>query len=168
MSRSPRAKSSSGNGGFSCSYHRYRNLCFYGCMCRLRHLTAIQNNEVHLPELSYSLRRGILVAMVTEESRVQILVPLFMQKGLVYVKSVEVQSHRHGVKLEGCGSSVVKVSDHGRHVKSSSPVPLKTSRVGHRCTLNLSRAETSSRWCGVVVRRGKCQLRRRPHHLTMV
>ncbi|GFV05031.1 uncharacterized protein TNCV_222481 [Trichonephila clavipes] len=39
-------------------------------------------------------------------------------------------------------------------VTSSSPVPLKTRRVGKRCTLNLSRAETSSRWCGVVVRRG--------------
>ncbi|GFX41064.1 uncharacterized protein TNCV_2217631 [Trichonephila clavipes] len=39
-------------------------------------------------------------------------------------------------------------------VTSSSPVPLKTRRVGQRCTLNLSRAETSSRWCGVVVRRG--------------
>ncbi|GFY12320.1 uncharacterized protein TNCV_284231 [Trichonephila clavipes] len=37
---------------------------------------------------------------------------------------------------------------------SSSPVPLKTRRVGQRCTLNLSRAETYSRWCGVVVRRG--------------
>ncbi|GFU76717.1 transposon Tf2-9 polyprotein [Trichonephila clavipes] len=33
-------------------------------------------------------------------------------------------------------------------VTSSSPVPLKTRRVGQRCTLNLSRAETSSRWCG--------------------
>ncbi|GFU67812.1 uncharacterized protein TNCV_4528811 [Trichonephila clavipes] len=39
-------------------------------------------------------------------------------------------------------------------VTRSSPVPLKTRRVGQRCTLNLSRAETSSRWCGVVVRRG--------------
>ncbi|GFU68616.1 uncharacterized protein TNCV_4741381 [Trichonephila clavipes] len=39
-------------------------------------------------------------------------------------------------------------------VTSSSPVPLKTCRVGQRCTLNLSRAETSSHWCGVVVRRG--------------
>ncbi|GFT58610.1 uncharacterized protein TNCV_1250701 [Trichonephila clavipes] len=39
-------------------------------------------------------------------------------------------------------------------VTSSSPVPLKTRRVGQRCTLNLSRAETSSRWWGVVVRRG--------------
>ncbi|GFW75522.1 uncharacterized protein TNCV_4427051 [Trichonephila clavipes] len=40
-------------------------------------------------------------------------------------------------------------------VTSSSPVPLKTRRVGQRCTLNLSRAQTSSRWCGVVVRRGE-------------
>ncbi|GFW92594.1 uncharacterized protein TNCV_519111 [Trichonephila clavipes] len=54
----------------------------------------------------------------------------------------------------GCGSTVVKVSDDGRHAMSSSPVPLKTRRVGQRCTLNLLRAETSSRWCGVVVRRG--------------
>ncbi|GFY05190.1 uncharacterized protein TNCV_2206361 [Trichonephila clavipes] len=56
--------------------------------------------------------------------------------------------------MQGCGSPVVKVSNHGRHVMSSIPVPLKTRRVGQRCTLNLSRAETSSRWCGVVVRRG--------------
>ncbi|GFX14328.1 histone-lysine N-methyltransferase SETMAR [Trichonephila clavipes] len=35
-------------------------------------------------------------------------------------------------------------------VTSSSPVPLKTRRVGQRCALNLSRAETSSRWWGVV------------------
>ncbi|GFX70166.1 uncharacterized protein TNCV_4616041 [Trichonephila clavipes] len=39
-------------------------------------------------------------------------------------------------------------------VTSSGPVPLKTRRVRQRCKLNLSRAETSSRWCGVVVRRG--------------
>ncbi|GFV73879.1 uncharacterized protein TNCV_2625821 [Trichonephila clavipes] len=39
-------------------------------------------------------------------------------------------------------------------VTGSSLVPLKTRRVGQRCTLNLSRAETFSRWCGVVVRRG--------------
>ncbi|GFX81726.1 uncharacterized protein TNCV_317301 [Trichonephila clavipes] len=53
-------------------------------------------------------------------------------------------------------------------VTGSNPVPLKTRRVGQRCTLNLSRAETSSRWCGVVVWRGGCQLRCRPRHLTMV
>ncbi|GFT91295.1 uncharacterized protein TNCV_2168821 [Trichonephila clavipes] len=34
----------------------------------------------------------------------------------------------------------------------TSPVPLKTHRVGQRCTLNLSRAEISYHWCGVVVR----------------
>ncbi|GFY21376.1 uncharacterized protein TNCV_3994201 [Trichonephila clavipes] len=39
-------------------------------------------------------------------------------------------------------------------VTSSSPVPLNARRVWQRCTLNLPKAETSSRWCGVVVRRG--------------
>ncbi|GFU61154.1 uncharacterized protein TNCV_4084091 [Trichonephila clavipes] len=39
-------------------------------------------------------------------------------------------------------------------VSSSSPVPLMTHLVGQRCTLNLSRAETSSSWCCVAVRRG--------------
>ncbi|GFX04139.1 uncharacterized protein TNCV_3972881 [Trichonephila clavipes] len=39
-------------------------------------------------------------------------------------------------------------------VPSSSLIPQKTRHVGKRSTLNLSRAETSSRWCGVVVRRG--------------
>ncbi|GFX32954.1 uncharacterized protein TNCV_2136091 [Trichonephila clavipes] len=52
------------------------------------------------------------------------------------------------------GYQVVKVSNHGWHVSSSSPVPQKIRRVGQRCTLNLPRAEISSRWCGVVVRRG--------------
>ncbi|GFW57872.1 uncharacterized protein TNCV_1334811 [Trichonephila clavipes] len=51
-------------------------------------------------------------------------------------------------------------------VTSSSPVPLKILRVGERCTLNLSRAQTSSCWSGVVVKRG--QLKYRPCHLTMV
>ncbi|GFS94509.1 hypothetical protein TNCV_2015191 [Trichonephila clavipes] len=49
---------------------------------------------------------------------------------------------------------VVKESDPGRHAMSSSPIPLKTRRVGERCTLNLSRALTSSRWWSGVVRRG--------------
>ncbi|GFW51964.1 hypothetical protein TNCV_1188951 [Trichonephila clavipes] len=51
-------------------------------------------------------------------------------------------------------SQVIKVSDHGWLVTSLSPVPRKTRRVRKRCTLNLSRAQISSRWCGVVVRRG--------------
>ncbi|GFV75327.1 uncharacterized protein TNCV_1481731 [Trichonephila clavipes] len=63
------------------------------------------------------------------------------------------------------GSRVVQVSDRTCLVTSSSPVPLKTRRVGQRCTLNLSRAETSSRWCGSWER--GCQLRCRPRPLTM-
>ncbi|GFV97337.1 uncharacterized protein TNCV_2038471 [Trichonephila clavipes] len=51
-------------------------------------------------------------------------------------------------------SNVVAVAEWYRYrivaclVTSSSPVPLNTRRVGQRCTLNLSRDETSSRWCG--------------------
>ncbi|GFW33299.1 uncharacterized protein TNCV_2859761 [Trichonephila clavipes] len=54
----------------------------------------------------------------------------------------------------GRGSLAVTVSDRDWHVTSSSPIPLKTCRVGKRCTLNQSRAQISSRWCGMVVRRG--------------
>ncbi|GFW78997.1 uncharacterized protein TNCV_214301 [Trichonephila clavipes] len=88
------------------------------------------------------------------------------KQGFLTFLSLECAHFHRGVG--GCGSPVVKVSDHGRHVMSSSPVPLKTRRVGERCTLNLSRAQTFSRWGGVVVRRGECQLRFRPHHVTMV
>ncbi|GFY07515.1 hypothetical protein TNCV_1822751 [Trichonephila clavipes] len=52
------------------------------------------------------------------------------------------------LSLAGRGKEVIKASDRGWRVISSSPVPLKTRRVGKRCTLNLSRAQTSSRWCG--------------------
>ncbi|GFW95009.1 uncharacterized protein TNCV_476081 [Trichonephila clavipes] len=50
-------------------------------------------------------------------------------------------------------------------VTSSSPGPLKTRRVLERFTLNLSRAQTSSCWSDVVVKRE--QLKYRPRHLTM-
>ncbi|GFV41921.1 hypothetical protein TNCV_4140281 [Trichonephila clavipes] len=40
------------------------------------------------------------------------------------------------------------------HAMSSRPVSLRTHLVGGRCTLNLPIAQMSSRWCGVVVRRG--------------
>ncbi|GFU93789.1 hypothetical protein TNCV_1660131 [Trichonephila clavipes] len=63
----------------------------------------------------------------------------------------------YDVSLPGCcgrGSLVVKVSDGGWHVTSSSTVPLKARRVGEGCTLNLLRAETSSRRSDMVVRRG--------------
>ncbi|GFV84466.1 uncharacterized protein TNCV_5007281 [Trichonephila clavipes] len=55
---------------------------------------------------------------------------------------------RLSVIAGGCGSLVVKVSDHARHVMSLSPVPLKTRRVGKLCKLNLSRAQTSSHGIG--------------------
>ncbi|GFX59569.1 hypothetical protein TNCV_3053881 [Trichonephila clavipes] len=64
-------------------------------------------------------------------------------RGLSSVHLV-LKSHHSNTVQGGCGSPVVKVSDHDRHVVSSSPVPLKTRRVGQRCTLNLSRAQTSS------------------------
>ncbi|GFX54747.1 hypothetical protein TNCV_2556331 [Trichonephila clavipes] len=48
----------------------------------------------------------------------------------------------------GHSSLVVKVSDRGWLVTSSSPVPLKTRCVGERCTFNLTRAQPFSRWCG--------------------
>ncbi|GFT31989.1 hypothetical protein TNCV_3468431 [Trichonephila clavipes] len=51
-------------------------------------------------------------------------------------------------------SSAVKVSDHGRNVMSSSLEPLKTRRVGKRCTLNLLRAQVSCLWYGMVVKKG--------------
>ncbi|GFW14457.1 hypothetical protein TNCV_298771 [Trichonephila clavipes] len=62
----------------------------------------------------------------------------------------------------GCGrvSLVVRVSDRGWHETSSNSVPQKTRRVICR---ELKRPPV-----GVVVRRGGCQLRCRPHHLTMV
>ncbi|GFT61367.1 hypothetical protein TNCV_1962611 [Trichonephila clavipes] len=53
----------------------------------------------------------------------------------------------------GYGSPIVKILDHGRHVLSSSPVPLKVHRVGQRLKLNLSRGDLSD-YCGVVIRRG--------------
>ncbi|GFY21034.1 histone-lysine N-methyltransferase SETMAR [Trichonephila clavipes] len=56
--------------------------------------------------------------------------------------------------LEGFSKFIKRYRTVACFVTGSSPVPLKTRRVGQRCTLNLSRAETSSRWCGVVVRRG--------------
>ncbi|GFV17798.1 hypothetical protein TNCV_990091 [Trichonephila clavipes] len=44
--------------------------------------------------------------------------------------------------------------DRGWLVTSSGPVPLKAHRVRERCTLTLSRALTSFRWCVVAARRG--------------
>ncbi|GFT77065.1 transposable element Tc1 transposase [Trichonephila clavipes] len=57
------------------------------------------------------------------------------------------------VELQRARNPVVKVSNHGRHVMNSSPVPLTTRRVGERYTLTLPSAQTSSHCCGVAVRK---------------
>ncbi|GFW40425.1 uncharacterized protein TNCV_1019831 [Trichonephila clavipes] len=77
------------------------------------------------------------------------------------------------VNAEGDYFEVAAVTEWSRYgivaglATSSSLVPLKILPVRQQCTLNLSRAETSSRWCGVVVRRVGCQLRYRPRYWTM-
>ncbi|GFW14465.1 hypothetical protein TNCV_298851 [Trichonephila clavipes] len=68
-----------------------------------------------------------------------------LHEGLREIPSSSETDGSYKSSAPGCGSPVVKVSDHGRHVMSSSPVSLKTRRVGERCMLNLSRAETPSR-----------------------
>ncbi|GFV06629.1 hypothetical protein TNCV_2949511 [Trichonephila clavipes] len=54
----------------------------------------------------------------------------------------------------GPGNRVVKVLDRGWSCHEFKHSTIKDPHVGQRCTLNLSRAQTSSRWCGGVVRRG--------------
>ncbi|GFW18014.1 hypothetical protein TNCV_2281181 [Trichonephila clavipes] len=46
----------------------------------------------------------------------------------MHVLSAKMEGRISRYSLQGCGSPVVKVSDHGRHVMSSSPVPLRTRR----------------------------------------
>ncbi|GFW74316.1 hypothetical protein TNCV_3438691 [Trichonephila clavipes] len=54
----------------------------------------------------------------------------------------------------GLGSPVVKVKDSCPACHEFEPSTVEdTPCRGERCTLNLSTAQTSSRWCGVVVRR---------------
>ncbi|GFS62794.1 integrase catalytic domain-containing protein [Trichonephila clavipes] len=95
-----------------------------------------------------SLERAFVSKNVPEKFKSEILLNLLGEKAsnvLTYVTDDEL---------------VAAVAEWYRYrivaclVTSSSSVPLKTRREGQRCTLNLSRAETSSRWCGVVVRRG--------------
>ncbi|GFW06257.1 hypothetical protein TNCV_37321 [Trichonephila clavipes] len=78
---------------------------------------------------------------------------LFTRAAFYFVFNYKLIACHHNATVswlvEGCGNPVVKVSDHGRYVMSSGPVPLKPSTsVGVRCSLNLSRAQMSSRWCG--------------------
>ncbi|GFX43989.1 hypothetical protein TNCV_4112681 [Trichonephila clavipes] len=56
----------------------------------------------------------------------------------------------------GRGSLVVKVMDSCPECHKFEPSSAETRYVGQSCKLNMSRAETSSRWCGVKVRREEC------------
>ncbi|GFX72753.1 hypothetical protein TNCV_4063481 [Trichonephila clavipes] len=69
----------------------------------------------------------------------------------------------------------VGTSSYRYHTATYSPASVSANRRTNdtifvasmeRCTLNLSRAQMSSCWSGVVVKRG--QLKYRPRHLTMV
>ncbi|GFS57521.1 hypothetical protein TNCV_1401851 [Trichonephila clavipes] len=71
-------------------------------------------------------------------------------------------------EYSGRGSRVVKVSDRGWPCLEFEPSTTEDPTCRGAMPLNLSRAETSSRWCGVVVRRGECQLGCHPRPLTMV
>ncbi|GFV14318.1 hypothetical protein TNCV_807501 [Trichonephila clavipes] len=53
----------------------------------------------------------------------------------------------------GCDSRVVKVSDRGWPCHELEPCTTKDPPCRQRCSLNQSRAQTSSRCCGVVVTR---------------
>ncbi|GFT72636.1 uncharacterized protein TNCV_772472 [Trichonephila clavipes] len=94
--------------------------------------------------------------------RFRIAVPLKHHGlGADLIKSVEDQNLHVDVvwkfKKRGVSSAVAEWSRYRIEtglVTSSSPVPLKARRVGQRCTLNLSRDQTSFRWYIVVVRRG--------------
>ncbi|GFW55853.1 hypothetical protein TNCV_122371 [Trichonephila clavipes] len=59
---------------------------------------------------------------------------------------------------------MVKVMDLWLTCREFKPSNTYTHRVRERCTLNLSRAETSSCWCGMIVMRGRC----RPLYLSVV
>ncbi|GFX39479.1 hypothetical protein TNCV_2668411 [Trichonephila clavipes] len=52
----------------------------------------------------------------------------------------------------GGNRPVVNVSKHDRRAVSSSPVPLNTSRIRVRFSLNISGTQMSTHWFGVVVR----------------
>ncbi|GFU84410.1 RNA-directed DNA polymerase from mobile element jockey [Trichonephila clavipes] len=133
-----------------------------------------------LPGLSKLAEKVILARLNDQLEREKILIP--EQHGFRLRLSTShqllrvVEFIKEGNSKDECTTAVFldiqkafdRVSDRGLPVTSSSPVPLKTRRVGQRCTLNLLRVETFSRWCGVVVRRGRCQLRCHPRHLTMV
>ncbi|GFW19078.1 retrovirus-related Pol polyprotein from transposon 17.6 [Trichonephila clavipes] len=76
------------------------------------------------------------------------------QEGLEKLKIIFEVAKKYGleIKFKKCQFLKKKIEFLGHIVESGTIKPSPTKTL--RCTLNLSRAETSSRWCGVVVRRG--------------
>ncbi|GFW27677.1 uncharacterized protein TNCV_765591 [Trichonephila clavipes] len=105
-----------------------------------------------------SSRICIVADVASVESKIRILMPprIHQVKMKMYIKSIDAQVPHVGM-CHRCGTAVAEWYRYRTvacFVTGSRPAPLETRRVGQLCTLNLSRAETSSRWCGVVVRRG--------------
>ncbi|GFT33921.1 hypothetical protein TNCV_4384011 [Trichonephila clavipes] len=97
---------------------------------------------------AYRSSKNIIEADCGDENEVNIvaLVPTSSEVSNIMTRGIfsGTRTRTYDI-LNGRGSRMVKVSDRGWLVTSSSPVPLKTRRVRQRCTLNLSRTQTSSR-----------------------
>ncbi|GFV86196.1 uncharacterized protein TNCV_671931 [Trichonephila clavipes] len=113
------------------------------------------------------LHGGTVLELVTGQAAIRYLAHS-ATTATAFMGNVENVSTLNNAAKAGRGGLGLWSRTRSRRVINSRLVPLKTHRVGDRCALNLSRAQTSSRWCGVVVRRGGCQIRCRPRHFTMV
>ncbi|GFV67103.1 uncharacterized protein TNCV_819121 [Trichonephila clavipes] len=119
--------------------------------------------EDHIDNLILSMPRRCLNPVSTEYHQKEKLMPIKSVRAL-FPHSLEITVSVQTSSSPLDGSSNLRggaaVAEWYRYravaclLTSSSPVPLKSRRVGKRCKLNLSRAETSSRWCGVAIRRG--------------
>ncbi|GFU62337.1 uncharacterized protein TNCV_4239881 [Trichonephila clavipes] len=126
---------------------------------------AATHTEDSIPIPSVSLRSPIaincLLTLRSEELLTMYLVILNNGQVMKTISNLSlILPNLHTTSLDKL-SSVAAVAEWYRYrimasfVMSSNPVPLKTHRVGQRRSLNLSRPETSSHWCGVAVRRGE-------------
>ncbi|GBM28137.1 hypothetical protein AVEN_224194-1 [Araneus ventricosus] len=71
--------------------------------------------------------------------------------------------------MRGRGGLVVRSRPWGRRAPGSRPDSTEDPPcMGPAARYIIRSGQTSSRWCGVEVRRGGCQLRCRPRHLTEV
>ncbi|GFT40608.1 uncharacterized protein TNCV_3007841 [Trichonephila clavipes] len=90
-----------------------------------------------------------------------------MSLSLKPLKTRRVEELMHVTPIEAPFGVVLKASDRGWLCHEFEPSTTKDPPCRAAMHAKSVESETSSRWCGVVVRRG-CQLRCRPRHLTMV